>query len=1375
MSHVPARVLRPRSVVAANRTGWLGAGLLGLGLLVAVAGGCNRAYYRRQADQEAYALVESGSVDPRWPLNDFTIEPDRTSRFYEPHAPDCPPMPPDDPTSHQLMHFVDGKRNWPYERFYGCTDQVENPAWIESLRPYLEDPQEGAEGATGADPTAVLDRQAAVQLALLHSRAYQRELEDLYLSALDVSFQRFRFDTQFFGGNSTSFTKSGPLSGSASDSSELSTDSSVEARRLFATGSQMVVEFANSVVWQFSGSDGYSSITPVSVQLVQPLLRGAGRAVVLEQLTNSERALLSNVRQLERFRRGFYLDIVAGLSAGPGPARGGIGLGTVAPGGGSGVGGYLSLLEQQLQIRNQRTNVASLSRSLERLDEYLRTGITDPVQVEQIRQSLYSSQINLLSRGINYEDQLDRYKIVLGLPPELKVRIEDPLARPLELIDPALLATQNEVARMLDPVREMAATAVSAYEAVQAAPRADRVARAAQAFAAAGDQAIAALQAVAGRDYAKAALAASEAVSNIQSGEKAAEAADAVDLVKTARDVAQAVDDSAKAAQAAHEAVQAGETVAHEELLQTAARAAVQVARMVARATGRTGGIAAGVAGQGAQAAQAIGTAQGAQDATDAAMAAGAALRRARLGFYEEAAEAGEEADGDAQQAASIAAIAARDGEPTQYTGAVQASAQATLATTQTVRVAAKAENTVEVAGQATESATALQGAAKALQDVAKAAEAGNSNEAIEAATVTVDAASAANKAARALIDAAEIVRLLTSAASAPQADERSKAVLNAMTAAVEAATQALQAAERVAAAADQIVQLAEEDDDAKTAKTLANADAAAKAGNQAAEQMAAVAAEVMPRAVEAAVEAAGVASQAAKAAGNAAQAATLAAQGAQAEVLPDRAPEVLRTILASLQNGGRQATVLDRTEGYLAPARDDRDRLVRAIGSRVEQLKILARRKEFERGDVDPGIADPEALRRRVEEIDKSIDRLAETLPKTTKQLREFCRAAAEREAEAGSDLGAWRDLLLGLRRMLDELWSQMLDLSLARATARLDAITLEPVELQSEQALEIARINRRDWMNARAALVDAWRQIEVVANDLKSDLDLVFNGDLTTRSNSLSSVHNTTGQIKVGIEFDAPLTRLAERNEYREVLIDYQQARRQYYAFEDEVSEALRTTLRSLHLAPLEFELQRAAVNTAITRTIRHQVELEMGRETGPTAARDLNDAFGALLNAQNALLRIWLEYEIQRMRLEFDLGVMPLDEQGMWPLDEQGLWIHSEALDGRDSLVPDTLDVLPSDLPMGPPMGPLPELPEPPKDLVRPATALVPSQEESGQAEPQLGGPERRIVPLVMPTGEAELMEPMERIEPTDNPIAPRVHDVDRKRPIDMRRVR
>ncbi len=57
-------------------------------------------------------------------------------------------------------------------------------------------------------------------LGLLHSPLYQRELEDLYLSALDVTFERFRFDVQFALTNQTLFTADGPLrAGSGGNSS----------------------------------------------------------------------------------------------------------------------------------------------------------------------------------------------------------------------------------------------------------------------------------------------------------------------------------------------------------------------------------------------------------------------------------------------------------------------------------------------------------------------------------------------------------------------------------------------------------------------------------------------------------------------------------------------------------------------------------------------------------------------------------------------------------------------------------------------------------------------------------------------------------------------------------------------------------------------------------------------------------------------------------------------------------------------------------------------------------------------------------------------------------------------------------------------------
>ena len=72
---------------------------------------------------------------------------------------------------------------------------------------------------------------------------------------------------------------------------------------------------------------------------VQPLLRPGGRARVLERLTISERSLLANVRQMERYRRAFYVEIITGRDAGSGSTRRGGVFGATGLSGFSGVGG----------------------------------------------------------------------------------------------------------------------------------------------------------------------------------------------------------------------------------------------------------------------------------------------------------------------------------------------------------------------------------------------------------------------------------------------------------------------------------------------------------------------------------------------------------------------------------------------------------------------------------------------------------------------------------------------------------------------------------------------------------------------------------------------------------------------------------------------------------------------------------------------------------------------------------------------------------------------------------------------------------------------------------------------------------------------------
>lgn len=445
-------------------------GLVFLSVLAAIAGGgCSRTFWRRQADIDAYALIREKATHPHWRLPNYTIAIDPRSRMYDPYQIDCPPMPPDDPTAHQYLHCVDNKRGWPFWHDNGDRPFVENPAWPE----YIQVDERGV---------LLLDRNDAVRLALLHSREYQQQCETLYLSALDVSFERFRFDTQFFAGYSlfgtwdgrarTGAAKQTGLGGNSSSTLNASTFSAANPsaftlRKGFTTGGQLVVDFANQLLWQFSGPNNFTPNTLLDFSLVQPLLRNAGRARVMEQLTLAERVLLYNVRIMEQYRQAFYVDTVAGGGTqGSTPSRrggvagqgltgfqgvGGAGFGNVQVIGGGqgtqaaqGAGNFIGLLQRQRLIRNQEDAIRRLRRNLSRLTTLLeqqpseQTGeyLTQALQVAQTRQALLNQETQLVRDRNDYQVALDQFKVnELSLPPQICIEPRDPLLDKFDLID----------------------------------------------------------------------------------------------------------------------------------------------------------------------------------------------------------------------------------------------------------------------------------------------------------------------------------------------------------------------------------------------------------------------------------------------------------------------------------------------------------------------------------------------------------------------------------------------------------------------------------------------------------------------------------------------------------------------------------------------------------------------------------------------------------------------------------------------------------------------------------------------------------------------------------------------------------------------------
>ena len=343
------------------------------------------------------------------------------------------------------------------------------------------------------DGNVVLDLTGAVQVALLESPTYQQQLETLYLSGLDVTFERFRFDSQFFGGSSIFYTAEGPVRAGKAGRIEHVGSESVATRqsvsrveKLTATGGELVVGFANSLMWQFAGPDNYTSNTLLDFNLVQPLLRAGGRARVLERLTISERALLANVRQMEHYRRGFYLNVVTGRDPGQGPSRrGGVfggsglegfsgvgvgGFGRVGGAGGNQAGPGVWLHRRRRRAASGRlhrpvANGADHSQSIREHRRRWATAWSNCRPPTRPGESIASRSIwrgkRSTTRRANcsttqnvYADALDNFKLQYGLPPSLDVKIADPMLDHFNLLDPELSALQIRVTDVLTVLRE---------------------------------------------------------------------------------------------------------------------------------------------------------------------------------------------------------------------------------------------------------------------------------------------------------------------------------------------------------------------------------------------------------------------------------------------------------------------------------------------------------------------------------------------------------------------------------------------------------------------------------------------------------------------------------------------------------------------------------------------------------------------------------------------------------------------------------------------------------------------------------------------------------------------------------------------------------
>ncbi len=233
--------------------------------------------------------------------------------------------------------------------------------------------------------------------------------------------------------------------------------------------------------------------------------------------------------------------------------------------------------------------------------------------------------------------------------------------------------------------------------------------------------------------------------------------------------------------------------------------------------------------------------------------------------------------------------------------------------------------------------------------------------------------------------------------------------------------------------------------------------------------------------------------------------------------------------------------------------------------------------------------------------------------------------------------------------------------DLDLATADA----------DLAQQVAVQAALTNRFDLMNARAQVVDAWRQLRVTANNLMGALNVAYNLQSQTPAGGMHpfafSAAATSQQVS--FNFQLPVNRLAQRNAYRAALINYQQARRNLMILEDNIAAQTRSDVRQLQLFATNYQTQKKLVQLFYSQ-VESALEVIVapidpdqlkGSATGSAASAaaltsQYLSAVQGLNGAQARMYGFWLSYLATRMQLYLDMERLPLDLRGVW-IEELG----------------------------------------------------------------------------------------------------------------------
>ncbi|MEI7732490.1 MAG: TolC family protein [Verrucomicrobiota bacterium] len=335
-------------------------------LIALLFAGCTANYYRKSADKEAARLIAEKSrfvpnMDPR-----FTIQSNA-------------------PISLEELPVFSATQD-----FLGTDKEAEQGARIVSL-------------------------DKALEIAVKYSRTYQTRKEVLYLQALSLTLARHQYTPIFSTAARTRYVNTHQYVAGGVDhlvsEREVNASASAGSEMLLRTGARITTSFTTDFLRFITGDPRTAYSSQLGATLTQPLWRGAGFQIAMENLTQAERDLLYALREFTRYRKDFALEIASA---------------------------YYGVLQNRDVARNSHRGYLNFKATAERDKAFVDEGQRPVSSLGQLKQAELSTEIRWINALRTYRQSLDQFKIQIGLPLVTQIILDDRELAQLKILHPSV-------------------------------------------------------------------------------------------------------------------------------------------------------------------------------------------------------------------------------------------------------------------------------------------------------------------------------------------------------------------------------------------------------------------------------------------------------------------------------------------------------------------------------------------------------------------------------------------------------------------------------------------------------------------------------------------------------------------------------------------------------------------------------------------------------------------------------------------------------------------------------------------------------------------------------------------------------------------------